>query len=75
MKTWEDVYGADADGNRGEIRLCAELEECDELEVREAILEQYDGSDEYLIKLGEFEFQVFASEWFDYEELNEMEGL
>ena len=75
MRVWKEMYGCDADGNRGEMRSYAELEECDEMEVRQAILEQYDGSDQYLIEINGFEFEVFASEWFSYEELDEIEGI
>lgn len=74
MRIYNDLYGADADGNRGERRECAELEESDEIEVREAIAEQYDGSDKYLIELEGFEFEVFASEWFSTDELDILEG-
>lgn len=52
------------------MRSYAELEECDEMEVRQAILEQYDGSDQYLIELNGFEFEVFASEWFTNDEMD-----
>ena len=74
MKIWREYYGADADGNRGEWRTYAELEESDADDVKELIAEQYDGSDQYLIEIDGFEFEVFASEWLTNDEIEVLEG-
>lgn len=73
MRITQEYYGVDADGNRGEWRKYAELEEIDADEVKELIAEQYDGSDQYLIEIDGFEFEVFASEWFTNDEIDILE--
>lgn len=69
MKVTKELYGADADGNRGIYVYEAELEEDDNERVCQAILEQFDEDTTYYdISLTddegrEFEFRVNIYDW------------
>lgn len=78
MLTYTEEYGADADGHRGITQTYAELEPSDDDEVREQIAAQYEQNvDEYIIYLydhldNEHEFEVLASDYFTYDEIQEL---
>lgn len=78
MLIYEEEFGADADGNRGIMQIVAELEQDDAEEIRAQIEAQYEqGTDKYTIYMfdlfdGEHQFEVYASDYFNYAELKEM---
>lgn len=78
MLIYQEKWGADIDGNRGIVQTCAELEDSDEEEIREQISAQYEQNvDEYIVYLydhfdGEHEFEVLASDYFTYDEIQEL---
>jgi hypothetical protein len=78
MLTYPEEFGADIAGNRGTVQTCAELEPSDRDEVREQISAQYEQDvDEYIIYLydhldNEHEFEVLASDYFTYDEIQEL---
>ena len=78
MLTYPEEFGADIDGNRGIIQICAELEPSDTDEVREQIKVQYDpGITTYTIYMydnfdGEHEFEVDINDYFTYVEIKEL---
>ena len=79
MLVYPEIYGADADNNRGQLQYCGELEPSDRDEVRAQIKFMYEpGRNEYTIYLYaekhdiEIEFDVLASDYFTYAELKEL---
>lgn len=78
MLIYQEEFGADADGNRGIIQICAELEPSDADEVREQIAAQYDPDvTTYTIYMydhfdGEHEFEVDIDDYFTYDEIKEL---
>lgn len=79
MLVYSEIYGADADGNRGQLQYCGELESSDRDEIRAQIECIYEpGRNEYTIYLYaeqpevEIEFDVLASDYFTYDELKEL---
>ena len=79
MQCYQELYGADADGNRGVIITNAELEPSDSEEIRAQLEMMYEpGRNEYTIYLYseqhevEIEFDVLASDYFTYDELKEL---
>ena len=80
MLVYPEVYGADIDGNRGQIHYNAELQESDNDEIRAQIEFRYEpGINNYTVFLydepynREFEFEVLASDYFTPEELKGFE--
>jgi hypothetical protein len=78
MLCYQELYGADADGNRGQLITWADLEPSDSEDIRQQILEQYQpDSNEYTVVLycyqfdTEHEFDVLASNYFTPTELEE----
>lgn len=68
MKVWQEYYGADADGNRGQLTTFAELEDGDDDEVVDALYETFidgkvDGTIE--IEINEFYFDVDVEDYID----------
>lgn len=79
MLVYSEIYGADADGNRGQLQYCGELVPSDRDEVRAQIECMYEpGRNEYTIYLYseqlevEIEFDILASDYFTYDELKEL---
>ena len=79
MLVYTEIYGADADNNRGQLQHCGELEPSDRDEIRAQIEFMYEpGRDNYTIYLYdeqhdiEIEFDVLASDYFTYDELKEL---
>ena len=79
MLVYSEIYGADADGNRGQLQYCGELEPSDRNEVRAQLESMYEpGRNDYTIYLYseqhdiEIKFDVLASDYFTYEELKEL---
>ena len=79
MIVYTEIYGADADGNRGQLQYCGELEPSDCDEIRAQLEFMYEpGRKEYTIYLYaeqhevEIEFDVLASDYFTYDELKEL---
>ena len=79
MLVYTEIYGADADGNRGQLQYCGELEPSDRDEIRAQLEFMYEpGRNEYTIYLCseqlevEIEFDVLASDYFTYDELKEL---
>ena len=79
MIVYTEIYGADADGNRGQLQYCGELEPSDRNEIRAQIECIYEpGRNEYTIYLYaeqhevEIEFDVLASDYFTYNELKDL---
>ena len=79
MLVYSEIYGADADNNRGQLQYNAELVPSDRDEVRAQIECMYEpGRNEYTIYLYaeqhdiEIEFDVLASDYFTYDELKEL---
>ena len=79
MLVYTEIYGVDADGNRGQLQYCGELEPSDRDEVRAQLEFMYEpGRNEYTIYLYseqhdiEIEFDVLASDYFTYAELKEL---
>ena len=79
MLVYPEIYGADADGNRGQLQYCGELEPSDSDEIRAHLEFMYEpGRDEYTIYLYaeqhevEIAFDVLASDYFTYAELKEL---
>ena len=71
MLVYPEIYGADADNRRGQLRYCSELEPSDRDEVRAQLEFMYEpGRNEYTIYLYaeqhevEIEFDVLASDYF-----------
>ena len=82
MIVYPEIYGADADGNRGQLQYCVELEPSDRNEIRAQIECMYEpGRNDYTIYLYaeqhdiEIEFDVLASDYFTYDELKELTWL
>ncbi len=70
MLVYPEVYGQDADGNRGQIHYNAELQESDNDEIIAQIKFMYEpGVNNYTVFLydeqhdREFEFEVLASDY------------
>ena len=79
MLVYTEIYGADADGNRGQLQYCGELEPSDRDEIRAQLESIYEpGRNDYTIYLYseqhdiEIEFDVLASDYFTYDELKEL---
>lgn len=79
MLVYTEIYGADADNNRGQLQYCGELEPSDRDEIRAQLEFMYEpGCDNYTIYLYaeqhdiEIEFDVLASDYFTYDELKEL---
>lgn len=79
MLVYSEIYGADADNNRGQLQYCGELEPSDRDEIRAQLEFMYEpGRNEYTIYLYaeqpevEIEFDVLASDYFTYDELKEL---
>lgn len=79
MIVYPEIYGADADNNRGQLQYCGELEPSDRDEIRAQLESMYEpGCDNYTIYLYaeqhevEIEFDVLASDYFTYDELKEL---
>lgn len=79
MLVYSEIYGADADGNRGQLKYCGELEPSDRDEIRAQLEFMYEpGRNEYTIYLYaeqpevEIGFDVLASDYFTYDELKEL---
>ena len=79
MLVYTEIYGADADGNRGQLQYCGKLEPSDRDEIRAQIEFMYEpGRNEYTIYLYaeqhdiEIAFDVLASDYFTYDELKEL---
>ena len=79
MLVYSEIYGADADNNRGQLQYCGELEPSDRDEIRAQLEFMYEpGRNEYTIYLYaeqhgiEIEFDVLASDYFTYDELKEV---
>ena len=79
MLVYTEIYGADTDGNRGQLQYCGELEPSDRSEIRAQLEFMYEpGRNEYTIYLYdeqhdiEIEFDVLASDYFTYDELKEL---
>ncbi len=79
MLVYSEIYGADADGNRGQLQYCGELEPSDRDKIRARLEFMYEpGRDNYTIYLYaeqhevEIEFDVLASDYFTYDELKEL---
>jgi hypothetical protein len=79
MLCYQELYGADADGNRGQLITWADIEPSDSEDIRQQILEQYQpDSNKYTIVLychqfdTEHEFDVLASDYFILTELEEL---
>ena len=79
MIVYTEIYGADADGNRGQLQYCGELEPSDRDEIRAQLEFMYEPDrNDYTIYLYaeqhevEIEFDVLASEYFTYDELKEL---
>ena len=79
MLVYTEIYGADADNNRGQLQYCGELEPSDHDEIRAQLEFMYEpGRNEYTIYLYaeqqdiEIEFDVLASDYFTYDELKEL---
>ena len=79
MLVYTEIYGVDADNNRGQLQYCGELEPSDRDEIRAQLEFMYEpGRNEYTIYLYseqhdiEIAFDVLASEYFTYEELKEL---
>ena len=79
MLVYSEIYGADADNNRGQLQYCGELEPFDRDEIRAQLEFMYEpGRNEYTIHLYaeqhdiEIEFDVLASDYFTYDELKEL---
>ena len=79
MIVYSEIYGADADGNRGQLQYFGELEPSDRDEVRAHLEFMYEpGRNEYTICLYaeqhevEIAFDVLASDYFTYDELKEL---
>ena len=79
MLDYTEIYGADADGNRGQLQYCGELAPSDRDEIRAQLEFMYEpGRNEYTIYLYaeqhdiEIEFDVLASDYFTYAELKEL---
>lgn len=79
MLVFLENYGADADGNRGQLQYCGELEPSDRDEIRAQLEFMYEpGRNEYTIYLYaeqhdiEIAFDVLASDYFTYDELKEL---
>jgi|694.fasta_scaffold02086_32 hypothetical protein len=79
MYTYKELYGADADGNRGQMVTEAVLEPSDTPTIKELILKQYEeGVDTYTIILmdqfdEDIEFDVLASDYFNQDELEALD--
>ena len=79
MLVYSEIYGADADNNRGQLQYCGELEPSDRDKIRAQLEFMYEpGRNEYTIYLYfeqhdiEIEFDVLASDYFTYDELKEL---
>ena len=79
MLVYTEIYGADADNNRGQLQHCGELEPSDRDEIRAQLEFMYEsGRNEYTIYLYaeqhdiEIAFDVLASDYFTYDELKEL---
>ena len=79
MIVYSEIYGADADGNRGQLQYCGELDPSDRDEIRAQLEFMYEPEcNEYTIYLYdeqhdiEIEFDVLASDYFTYDELKEL---
>ncbi len=79
MLVYSEIYGVDADGNRGQLQYCGELEPSDRDEIRAQLESMYEpGRNEYTIYLYseqhdiEIKFDVLASDYFTYDELKEL---
>lgn len=79
MLVYPEIYGADADNNRGQLQYCGELEPSDSDEIRAQLEFMYEpGRNDYTIYLYaeqhevEIEFDVLASDYFTPEELKEL---
>lgn len=79
MLVYPEIYGADADNNRGQLQYCGELEPSDRDEIRAQLEFMYEpGRNEYTIYLYaeqhevEIEFNVLASDYFNCDELKEL---
>ena len=79
MLCYQELYGADADGNRGQLITWADLEPTDSEDIRQQILEQYQpDSNEYTVVLYCHQFdteQEFDISVYDYFTLSELEEL
>ena len=82
MIVYNEIYGADADNNRGQLQYCGELKPSDRDEIRAQLESMYEpGRNEYTIYLYaeqhdiEIEFDVLASDYFTYDELKELAWL
>lgn len=76
MICYQELYGADADGNRGVIITNAELDSSDDDEIRAQLNDRYEpGIDEYTVVLychkfdTEHEFEVDINDYFTPTEL------
>ena len=79
MLVYSEIYGADADGNRGQLQYCGELEPSDRDEIRAQLESMYEpGRNDYTIFIYteqhdiEIAFDVLASDYFTYDELKEL---
>lgn len=79
MTCYKGVYGADADGNRGQTIIVAELDANDVESVREQVIAQFDPDvEDYVVLLvspeygTEHEFDVSIYEYFTNEEVYHM---
>lgn len=78
MLCYQELYGADRDGNRGVIITNAELEPSDSDEIREQLLDRYEpGINLYTVTLyceqfdTEHEFEVDARDYLEPHEMKD----
>lgn len=76
MLVYSEIYGADADNNRGQLHYCGELEPSDRDEVRAQLEFMYEpGRNEYTIFIYaeqydiEIEFEVDINDYLTPEEI------
>jgi hypothetical protein len=67
MRQWKELYGADADGNRGQWMTVFELEPSDEFSIIEQILDAYPDADDrpssMTIEIDGIEFEIDIEEY------------
>lgn len=81
MICYQELYGCDADGNRGQVITWADLEPSDDDDIREEIINQYEpGKVDYTVTLychqydTEHEFEVSVFDYFTKYELEELDN-
>jgi hypothetical protein len=67
MKCYKELYGADADGNRGQWITEYELEPSDELSIIEQILDAYPDADDrpisMVVEIDGIEFEIDVGDY------------